>query len=115
MTTESKPKRERVIVPASQRVQAVLSVWTERRRPAEICRELNLTPGVLAEWQERAMRAMLVALQPRQRTENKPALTAKLERLLNRQAQTAEVKMLKLDKRLRQLQQEPVTTPSKEK
>ena len=117
MTTESKPKKERPLYSASQRAQAVLSVWTERRRPGEICRELNITTALLADWQARAMRGMLLALEPRRcaATDRGPALTVKLERLLNRQTQAAETKLLKLEKRLVKLQHESATTPARDK
>jgi len=116
MTTDPKPRKERPLYPASQRAQAVLSVWTERRRPGEICRELNITTALLADWQERAMRGMLAALEPRRCSSDQgPALTAKLERLLNRQTQAAEAKMLKLEKRLVKLQQEPAATSARDK
>jgi len=117
MTSETKPKKDRAVLPASQRAQAVLSVWTERRRPTEVCRELGITTALFADWQERAMRGMLSALEPRRcpATDRGPALTVKLERLLNRQTQAAETKLLKLEKRLVKLQHEPAATPVRDK
>jgi len=121
MTTETKvhpassgAKKERTVHPVSQRAQAVLSIWTERRRPTEVCRELGITTALLADWQERAIRGMLAALEPRRGapTERSPALTSKLERLLHRQAQASETKLLKLDQRLAKLQQAPASTAS---
>lgn len=118
MNNESKPRKERTSYPASQRAQAVLSVWTERRRPTEVCRELGITTALLSDWQERAMRGMLVALEPRRGapTERGSALTTKLERLLQRQAQANEAKLLKLDQRLAKLQQTAApSAPAKDK
>ena len=119
MSPEAKPPRkERTVYNASQRVQAVLSVWTERRRPVEVCRELNITSALLADWQQRAMQGMLQALQPRQSLEldRGPALTAKLEQLLNRQAQAQQTRLAKLEKRLARFQPEAVgSPPAKEK
>jgi len=118
MTTEIKsPKKELKLYNAPQRAQAVLAVWTERRRPTEVCRELNITTALLADWQERAMRGMLSALEPRRcpATDRGPVLTVKLERLLNRQAQAAETKLLKLEKRLVKLQHEPAAAPVRDK
>ena len=40
---KSRAKKEPLPYKAQQRVQAVLAVWTERRRPAEVCRELAIT------------------------------------------------------------------------
>jgi len=119
MTTEPKPKKELKVYNAHQRAQAVLAVWTERRRPAEVCRQMGINSALLGQWQERAMAGMVEALQPRCRVEQQlgPALTGKLERLLARQALAAEGKMAKLEKRLGKLQTEAAQAapPPKEK
>lgn len=119
MTTEIKPKKEQKVYNAHQRAQAVLSVWTERRRPAEVCRQMGINGPLLGQWQERAMAGMLEALQPRARAEQQmgPALTGKLERLLARQALAADGKLAKLEKRLAKMALEPATAsaPGKEK
>jgi hypothetical protein len=47
-----------------EKCRAVLSVWTERRKPGEVCRELGVDWGILKQWQDRAMEGMLMALQP---------------------------------------------------
>ena len=109
MTSEIKSKRELKLYNAHQRAQAVLAVWTERRRPAEVCRQLGINSTLLAQWQERAMAGMLEALQPRCRPEAAlgPALTSKLERLLARQSVATEGKLAKLNKRLAKMQSEP--------
>src|SRR5512136_2891696 len=39
---------------AEEKCRAVLSVWTERRKPAEVCRELGVAWTVFNQWQERA-------------------------------------------------------------
>src|SRR5512137_2356639 len=44
---------------AKEKCRAVLSVWTERRKQGEVCRELEITRTVLSQWQERAMEGML--------------------------------------------------------
>jgi len=112
-------KKELKLYNAHQRAQAVLAVWTERRRPAEICRQMGINSTLLAQWQERAMAGMVEALQPRARNEQQlgPALTMKLERLLARQALTVDGKLAKLEKRLGKLQAEGTTAapPPKEK
>jgi len=118
MTTEIKPKKEPKLYNAHQRAQAVLSVWTERRRSAEVCRQMGINSMLLAQWQERAMAGMLEALQPRCRPEAQlgPVLTGKLERLLARQSLLAEGKLAKLQKRLAKMQAEPtVNPPAKDK
>jgi hypothetical protein len=67
-------------------VQAVLSIWTVRRRPREVCQELGIRPAVLAHREKRALAAMLKALELQSSPEPEPALIPKLERLLARQA-----------------------------
>jgi len=103
--TEAKGKRERVVHSAREKAEAVLSWWTERRRPSEICREMKITGTLLSQWQERAMEGMLVALAPRTRTdeEPKPPLPAKVERLLARK--TSSETPSRLSKRLTALVQ----------
>ena len=118
MTTENKsPKKELKQYNAHQRAQAVLSVWTERRRSAEVCRQLGINSTLLSQWEERAMAGMLEALQPRCRVEAQlgPALTNKLQRLLARQSLATEGKLAKLDKRLAKLQAETPTSSDNHK
>jgi transposase-like protein len=84
-----------------EKCQAVLSVWTERRKPGEVCRELGVAWGVLKQWQDRAMEGMLMALQPRVQVERGVALSPRLAVLLKK----SQAGMMKrLDKRLRKVQ-----------
>jgi len=111
MSTEIKAKREPLPYNAQQRVQAVLSIWTERRRPTDVCQELAISRAVLCLWEKRALAAMLKALEPQARLEPGPALSPKLERLLACQASQQKGRMAKLEKRLAKLQ-EPKAPPS---
>ena len=113
MSTEIKAKKEPLPYNAQQRVQAVLSLWTERRRPADLCQELAISPKVLAHWEERALAAMLQALEPATHRERGPALSPKLERLLVRQALQQKGRMAKLEKRLAKLQELKSPPPPK--
>jgi transposase-like protein len=84
-----------------EKCRAVLSVWTERRKPGEVCRELGVDWGMLKQWQDRAMEGMLLALQPRVQVERGVALSPRLAVLLKR----SQAGMMKrLDKRLRKVQ-----------
>jgi transposase-like protein len=84
-----------------EKCRAVLSVWTERRKPGEVCRELGVDWGMLKQWQDRAMEGMLMALQPRVQVERGVALSPRLAVLLKR----SQAGMMKrLDKRLRKVQ-----------
>jgi hypothetical protein len=69
---------------AMEKCRAVLSVWTERRKPAEVCRGLSIPWMVLSLWQKRAMEGMLQALEPRVKLEKGPALSPRLQALLEK-------------------------------
>src|SRR5271157_1630639 len=81
---KSEKKRQMMNYGAMEKCRAVLSVWTERRRPAEICRELSVPWMVLAHWQKRAMEGMLQALEPRVSLEKGPALSPRLQAMLQK-------------------------------
>lgn len=38
----------------------MLSIWSERRRPREVCQELGIRAPVLSAWEKRALVAMLL-------------------------------------------------------
>ena len=95
--------------PAEQKCRAVLSVWTEKRKPGEICRELGISWGRLIRWQERAMEGMLLALQPRVPGEKEMALSPRLAVLLERKIKGGSIKGL--ERRLAKLQGSPGTKP----
>jgi len=88
---------------AEEKCRAVLSVWTERRKPGEVCRELGVTWTLLSQWQERAMEGMLLALQPRIAVMEKTvALNSRLAVLLERKSKRGGMKGL--ERRLARLQ-----------
>ena len=91
-----------------EKCRAVLSVWTERRKPGEVCRELGVDWGMLQQWQDRAMEGMLLALQPRVQVERGVVLSPRLAVLLKR-SQAGMVK--RLDKRLKKVQGNPKAPP----
>ncbi len=94
---------------AEQKCRAVLSVWTERRKPGEVCRELGIAWNLLNQWQERAMEAMLLALQPRVPVEKAVTLSSRLAVLLERKSKGGTIKGL--ERRLARLQASPVAKP----
>ena len=79
-------QKQRLVLPARVKCEAVLSVWAERRKPSEVCRELGIKWATLNGWQNRALAAMISALEPReaQEQERTPALGPKLVRLLKK-------------------------------
>ena len=92
---------------AEEKCRAVLSVWTERRKPGEGCRELGVAWSLLSQWQERAMEGMLSALQPRIPVMEKTvALNSRLAVLLERKNKRGGMKGL--ERRLARLQGSPV-------
>jgi len=111
---EGRTKTEPRPFTAPQRVQAVLAVWTERRRPAEVCRELAITEKVLSHWEQRALSGMLKAFESQTRLEGGPALSPKLERLLAQQARDRQRRLARLEQRLAKLQEsKPAPPPPK--
>jgi hypothetical protein len=82
--TKGERKRTPLNYGAVEKCRAVLSIWTERRRPGEICREMSVPWMVLAQWQKRAMEGMLQALEPRMRLEKGPALSPRLQSMLEK-------------------------------
>jgi transposase-like protein len=85
---KSEKKRQTTNHGAMEKCRAVLAVWTERRRPAEICRELGVPWMVLSEWQKRAMEGMLQALEPRVSLDKGPALSPRLQAMLEKKRLT---------------------------
>ena len=89
-----------------EKCRAVLSVWTERRKSGEVCREMGVTWAILQQWQDRAMAGMLLALQPRVQVERGIALSPRLAVLLKK----SQAGMMKgLERRLKKLQGNPKT------
>jgi transposase-like protein len=90
---------------AEEKCRAVLSVWTEKRKPGEVCRELGVAWSLLNQWQERAMEGMLMALQPRVPVDKGVALSPRLAVLLERNSKGGAMKGL--ERRLARLQGSP--------
>jgi transposase-like protein len=99
---EEKRRRRVVGHTAEEKCQAVLTLWTERRKPGEVCREMGVAWGVLKQWEDRAMEGMLWALQPRVQVERGVALSPRLAVLLEKKSQGGLLRGL--DRRLKKLQ-----------
>ena len=99
-------KKERRFLSAREKMEAVLSVWSERRKPTEVCKELGVQWTSLSHWQDRAMAAMMEALEPRTRKEEDrgPALSPRMEKLLAR-TEKRTARLSKFEKRLERIQQ----------
>ena len=105
--TSSNPKPRKPRVPsalysAQEKAQAILAVWTERCRPAEVCRQMRINFMTFQHWQRRAMEGMLQALESRVNLAQGQALSPRLQSLLaNRQRQLSTDKIAS---RLEQIQ-----------
>jgi len=110
-TKEISKKKGRLASPshhlsASDKAQAVLAVWTERVRPAEVCRQLGVNPITFSQWQERAMEGMLQALESRVNLAAGQCLSPRLRTLLAKRHHAAGVN--KLEAKLAKLANGPV-------
>jgi hypothetical protein len=106
------PRRKRPPSPthsALDKAQAVLAVWTERCKPAEACRQLQVSWITFRQWQDRAMEGMLQALETRVNLSQGGALSPRLQQLLQKQQRAASTD--RLASRLSQLQQSKVAPP----
>jgi len=104
-TTSSSPKKPRPTLPAysaQEKAQAILTVWTERCKPAEVCRQMKVNWITFNQWQQRAMEGMLQALEPRVNLAKGEALSPRLQALLENRQKTASTR--KLVERLEQIQ-----------
>ena len=106
-TEKIKPEKKRQTINhgAMEKCRAVLAVWTERRKPAEICREMQIPWMVLSQWQKRAMEGMLLALEPRVRLDKGPALSPRLQTLLDKKRLPMNTAQTRLDKTLSRAQE----------
>ncbi len=103
-----KMKRRRLAPPpsphtAAEKAQAVLAIWTERVKTAQVMKTMGVTYLTLQQWQERAMEGMLQALEPRVNLADGAVLSPRIRALLDRRQQ--QVGKEKLTKRLAELQE----------
>ena len=104
-SSNPKPKKQRLPSPnysAQEKAQAILAVWTERCRPAEVCRQLKVNWITFHHWQQRAMEGMLQGLESRVNLAQGQALSPRLQALLLKRQKTLNTR--KLVDRLEQIQ-----------
>ncbi len=98
--TVARKKQDRYDV--KTKCSTVLAIWSERRKPADLCRELGIHWGLLTRWQNQAMEGMLQALSPKgQGQERHAALNPLLERRLARKLALRSAKANRLQQRLK--------------
>jgi transposase-like protein len=110
-STNDKPekkKRSPLQHSPQDKVQAVLAVWTDRCKPAEVCRQLNISWITLHYWQRRALEGMLQALESRVNLLKGEALSPRLQHLLQHQLQRQS--LTRLAGRLKQVQQKKIAS-----
>ena len=88
---------------AAEKAQAVLAIWTERVKTAEVMKTMGVTYLTLQQWQERAMEGMLQALEPRVNLANGAALSPRIRALMDKRQQ--QIGKEKLTRRLADLQE----------
>ena len=89
-------------VSAIDKAQAVLAVWTDRCKPAEVCRQLQINWITFNHWQTRALEGMLQALESRVNLAQGEALSPRLRTLLQKQQRSTNLN--KLNARLEAVQ-----------
>ena len=72
---------------AMDKVQAVLAVWTDRCKPSDVCRQLQVPWITFNHWQRRAMEGMLQALETRVNLSQGQGLSPRLRSLLQKHQQ----------------------------
>ena len=97
MNTTRTPRRS---FEPQQKITAVLSIWSERRTSAQLCQEMDISPGLLGQWQNLAIEGMLRALDPKQK-DPLPPINQRLSRLIEKKLAGSTGK---LEKRLRAIQ-----------
>lgn len=88
--TEVKKQQSRMCS-AKEKAQAVLALWSGRRTPSALTKELGLPWAVINGWEKRALSGMLTALDPRwkQAEEAQPSLPPRVEKLIEQTVKPA--------------------------
>ena len=107
--TQRKKRTSQPTYPAPDKVQAVLAVWTEKCKPVDVCRQLNINWITFNHWQRRAMEGMLQALESRVNLSKGQALSPRLQTLLQNQQRA--MSLGRLTQRLEQVQQNKLANP----
>jgi transposase-like protein len=104
MSERTKEQVVRRVFTPELKVQTVLALWSGRRRPAELSRELGVKWTVLRHWQERAVAGMLSAFEgPGPKAPEAP-LSPGLSQLLARQVARRQGAVEQLGERLAKVQ-----------
>ena len=105
-----KPRQATPSFSAQEKAHAILAVWTEKCRPADVCREMRINYMTFLQWQQRAMEGMLQALESRVNLAKGEALSPRLQNLLHKQQRN--IGLAKLSARLEQIQLAKPASPA---
>ena len=77
-------KRQSRVYSAKEKAQAVLALWSGRRNPSALTKELDVPWAAINTWEKRALSGMLTALDPtwKQAAEEQPSLPRRVEKLI---------------------------------
>jgi len=83
-TQEKAARKPRKVFSAQEKAEAVLSVWSSRRKPAAVCKSLGIAWGLLNSWEKVALGGIQRSLGQESPVETAGLpLGTRLERLLN--------------------------------
>ena len=90
-TEGTRRRRPSRVYSAKEKAQAVLALWSGRRNPSTLTKELDVTWAAINQWEQRALAGMLTALDPswKQTVEEQPSLPRRLEKLIEQTLQPA--------------------------
>jgi hypothetical protein len=76
---------------AKEKAQAVLALWSGRRNPSALTKELHVPWATINTWEKRALAGMLTALDPtwKQAAEPQPNLPRRVEKLIEQTVKPA--------------------------
>lgn len=97
-----RPRQPTTAFSATEKAQAVLAVWTDRCKAAEVCRQLRINFMTFQHWQRRAMEGMLQALESRVNLTKGEVLSPRLQALLSNRQKMLNTR--RLSSRLEQIQ-----------
>lgn len=71
---------------AKEKAKAVLALWSGRRSPSALTKELGVPWSAINQWEKRGLSGMLNALDPmwKQDVEDPPSLPRRVEKLIER-------------------------------
>jgi len=60
--TVEKKRKTRRVVSARAKAQAILAVWSARRKTSQVCRELGVNWGTLSGWERKGLQGIYKAM-----------------------------------------------------